>query len=188
MGDSPLSCHGTITSLREEFERRWKRGRDECRKNFFLHSLDFTLGKLYLCFFFFFLFFYYSRTRHEEQFPGLLHLEWIRKECFPRSSPSLLLFYHPRRRSGEDVDDLRRLVAIAQQFLLIKRWRRGGKAVPAVFPTSPFNFPRVFSPNYDPIHFSGTHRKREIDLERVKESNCCCVSEGTQFYVEWFFI
>lgn len=66
--------------------------------------------------------------------------------------------------------------------------KEGGKAVPAVFPTSPFNFPRVFSPNYDPIHFSGTHRKREIDLERVKESNCCCVSEGTQFYVEWFFI
>lgn len=110
------------------------------------------------------------------------------KGVFSPSSPSLLLFYHPRRRSGEDVDDLRRLVAIAQQFLLIKRWRRGGKAVPAVFPTSPFNFPRVFSPNYDPIHFSGTHRKREIDLERVKESNCCCVSEGTQFYVEWFFI
>lgn len=168
--------------------KEMKKGEGRVSQEFLPSLAWFYAWQVVSLFLFFFLFFYYSRTRHGEQFPGLLHLEWIRKECFPRSSPSLLLFYHPRRRSGEDVDDLRRLVAIAQQFLLIKRWRRGGKSVPAVFPTSPFNFPRVFSPNYDPIHFSGTHRKREIDLERVKESNCCCVSEGTQFYVEWFFI
>lgn len=102
---------------------------------------------------FFFLLLFEDQTRRVVSLFYFIPNEFERSVFPVLSSPSSPpLFLH---RSGEDVVDS------SQQFLLIKRQRRGGR-VPHELP---FNFPRVFSPNYDPIHFSGTHRKREIDLE-----------------------
>lgn len=73
MGDSPLSCHGTITSLSvKNLKGDEKGGRDECRKNFFLHSRDFTLGKLFFLFFFFIII---RGPDTKSSFPFLLHPE-----------------------------------------------------------------------------------------------------------------